>query len=71
MKVLANDGISATGKEALLNTGHELLEVTVAQDQLINYINTNNVDVIYGNVISKVLNGVYDGEFTFSKLSKK
>ena len=46
MKVLANDGISATGKEALLATGHELIEVTVAQDQLINYINKNNVDVI-------------------------
>lgn len=40
-------------------------------DQLSEILKTNNVDVIYGNVISKVFNGVYDGEFTFSKLSKK
>ncbi len=46
MKVLANDGISASGKEALTATGHELLEITVAQDKLIDYINKNNVDVL-------------------------
>ncbi len=61
MKVLANDGISATGKEALLATGHKLLEVTVAQDQLINYINTNNIDVILVRSATTVRKDIIDG----------
>ena len=60
MKVLANDGISATGKEALLATGHELIEVTVAQDQLINYINNNNIDVILVRSATKVRKDIID-----------
>lgn len=60
MKILANDGISASGKEALINTGHELLEVTVAQDQLINYINQNNVDVLLVRSATKVRKDIID-----------
>ncbi|MGB1308892.1 MAG: D-2-hydroxyacid dehydrogenase [Oceanihabitans sp.] len=43
MKVLANDGISQSGIEALQEAGFEVLTTTVAQEQLINYINTNNI----------------------------
>lgn len=46
MKVLANDGISASGIEALEAAGFEVLTTTVAQEQLVNYINTNQIDVI-------------------------
>lgn len=60
MKVLANDGISPTGKEALLATGHELIEVTVAQDQLANYINTNAVDVLLVRSATKVRKDLID-----------
>lgn len=60
MKVLANDGISPTGKEALLATGHELIEVTVAQDQLANYINTNGVDVLLVRSATKVRKDLID-----------
>ena len=60
MKVLANDGISASGKEALVNTGHELLEVTVAQNQLIDYINQNNVDVLLVRSATKVRKDIID-----------
>lgn len=31
----------------------------------------NNQDVLYGNVVSSRFNGVYDGEFTYSKLMGK
>ncbi|WP_298883845.1 D-2-hydroxyacid dehydrogenase [uncultured Polaribacter sp.] len=46
MKILANDGISESGKEALEKGGFEVLTVKVAQNQLENYINENNVDAI-------------------------
>ena len=39
MKVLANDGISASGAAAIEASGHELITTKVAQDQLENYIN--------------------------------
>ena len=46
MKVLANDGISQTGVEALETAGIEVITVKVAQEQLANYINENQVDVL-------------------------
>ncbi|WP_405201869.1 D-2-hydroxyacid dehydrogenase [Dokdonia sp. LLG6352-1] len=46
MKVLANDGISQTGIDALTAGGFEVITTNVAQDQLENYINTNEIDVI-------------------------
>jgi len=46
MKVLANDGLAQTGVSALENAGFEVILNTVAQEQLENYINENNIDVI-------------------------
>ena len=46
MKVLANDGISQTGVKALEKAGIEVITVKVAQEQLVNYINENQVDVL-------------------------
>jgi D-3-phosphoglycerate dehydrogenase len=46
MKILANDGISQSGIDALEKAGFEVLNVKVAQNQLENYINENNIDVI-------------------------
>jgi len=46
MKILANDGISISGKETLENAGYEVLTVKVAQEQLSNYINTNNISAL-------------------------
>lgn len=43
MKVLANDGISKSGIKALETGGFEVITTTVAQEQLANYINTNNI----------------------------
>jgi hypothetical protein len=44
MKVLANDGISKSGIEALEKGGFEVITTTVAQEQLVNYINENNFE---------------------------
>ena len=46
MKILANDGISQSGIDALEKGGFEVLNVKVAQNQLENYINENNIDAI-------------------------
>jgi len=46
MKVLANDGISQSGIKALEEAGFEVLTTTVAQEQLINYINTNTISTL-------------------------
>ena len=46
MKVLANDGIAASGVKALEAAGFEVDLTTVAQDQLLDYLNTNEIDVL-------------------------
>lgn len=43
MKILANDGISQSGVDALTQTGFEVITVNVAQEQLVDYINNNNI----------------------------
>jgi D-3-phosphoglycerate dehydrogenase len=46
MKVLANDGISQSGVHALKAAGFEVITTKVAQEQLANFINENNVNVL-------------------------
>ena len=46
MRVLANDGISNSGKKALLEANLEFLDNRVSQEHLQNFINENKVDVL-------------------------
>ena len=46
MKVLANDGISQSGIDALQPKGFEVITTNVAQEQLISYINENKITVL-------------------------
>lgn len=46
MKILANDGISQSGTDALKEAGFEVITTTVAQEQLVKYINDNTIDVL-------------------------
>lgn len=46
MKVLANDGISDSGKKALEDAGIEVIITKVAQRQLADYINKNKIDIL-------------------------
>tara|TARA_R110002012_G_scaffold187171_3_gene354052 strand:- start:1209 stop:2171 length:963 start_codon:yes stop_codon:yes gene_type:complete len=46
MKVLANDGVSKSGIDALEAAGFEVLTTTVAQEQLADYINKQNITVL-------------------------
>lgn len=60
MKVLANDGISNSGIEALEAGGFEVLTTTVAQEQLTNYINDNNISVLLVRSATKVRQDLID-----------
>ena len=46
MKILANDGISQSAIDALTENGFEVITVNVAQEQLVEYINTNDVKAL-------------------------
>src|SRR5690606_9863434 len=60
MKVLANDGISKSGISVLEAAGFEVITTTVAQEQLINFINTNNIDVLLVRSATKVRENLID-----------
>lgn len=60
MKILANDGISNSGKEALENAGFEVLTTTVAQNQLENFINDNGIDAILVRSATQVRSELID-----------
>ncbi len=60
MRVLANDGISKAGEELLRQSGIELLEAKVSQEQLANYINENQVEVLLVRSATKVRQELID-----------
>lgn len=60
MKVLANDGISKSGIEALEKEGFEVITTKVAQEQLINYMNEHEVDVLLVRSATKVRKDIID-----------
>tara|TARA_Y100000739_G_C20608572_1_gene467129 strand:+ start:1343 stop:2293 length:951 start_codon:yes stop_codon:yes gene_type:complete len=60
MKVLANDGISNSGIEKLESNGFEVITETVSQVDLIDYINTNNIDALLVRSATKVRKDLID-----------
>lgn len=60
MKVLANDGISESGKNALVEAGIEFVEAKVSQEQLIDFINENKIDVLLVRSATKVRKDIID-----------
>ncbi len=67
-----NKGVKVATGEYLLFLGSDdtlYKSTTLENVSKANVINT--VDVFYGNVMSQRFNGVYDGEFSYYKLSKK
>jgi D-3-phosphoglycerate dehydrogenase len=61
MKVLANDGLAKSGIAALGLSGFEVDLTTVAQDQLVDYINKNEIDVILVRSATQVRKDIIDG----------
>ena len=60
MKVLANDGVSQSGIDALEKAGFEVITTTVAQDQLVDYINKNDINVLLVRSATKVRKDIID-----------
>ncbi len=60
MKVLANDGLAQSGVRALEAAGFEVELTTVAQDQLVNYLNENNISVLLVRSATKVRTDIID-----------
>ena len=60
MKVLANDGVSQSGINALEAAGYEVITTTVAQEQLENYINANHIDVLLVRSATTVRKNIID-----------
>jgi len=46
MKILANDGISEAGKIALENAGYQVITDKVEQQNLVRYINDENIEIL-------------------------
>ena len=46
MKILANDGISAEGRQSLEAAGYTVITDNVKQEELIDYINSENIEVL-------------------------
>jgi D-3-phosphoglycerate dehydrogenase len=60
MKVLANDGISNSGIQALEKGGFEVITTKVAQEQVANYINTHQIPVVLVRSATKIRKDIID-----------
>lgn len=60
MKILANDGVSQSGIDALEKEGFEVLTTTVAQEQLVDFINENEIVALLVRSATKVRTDIID-----------
>jgi D-3-phosphoglycerate dehydrogenase len=60
MKVLANDGISAAGKNKLHMAGIQLIDNSIPQEELASFINAENIDVLLVRSATKVRKDLID-----------
>jgi D-3-phosphoglycerate dehydrogenase / 2-oxoglutarate reductase len=60
MKILANDGISKSGIDALEKAGFEVITTKVAQEQVANFINKNDITVLLVRSATKIRTAIID-----------
>ncbi|WP_413998839.1 D-2-hydroxyacid dehydrogenase [Flavobacterium sp. W1B] len=60
MKILANDGISKSGILALEKSGFEVITTKVAQEQVANFVNNNDISVLLVRSATKVRQDIID-----------
>ena len=60
MKILANDGIAASGRAVLEQEGFTVVTETVAQEDLINAINEEGYEVILVRSATKIRQDIID-----------
>ncbi|AJW62145.1 D-3-phosphoglycerate dehydrogenase [Elizabethkingia miricola] len=59
-KILANDGLSGSGIKKLIDYGFQVITDKVPQEELISYINTNQIDVLLVRSATKVRKDIID-----------
>lgn len=59
-KILANDGLEQSGIDILTQKGFEVITTKVSQDELINYINENNVEAVLVRSATQVRKDIID-----------
>ena len=60
MRILANDGISISGIEKLESNGFKVLTKSIAQDDLISYINNSKIEALLVRSTTKVRKNLID-----------
>ncbi len=60
MKVLANDGISQSGEDKLIEYGFEVITNHVPQEELVDYINSNKIAALLVRSATKVRTDIID-----------
>jgi D-3-phosphoglycerate dehydrogenase len=60
MKILANDGISQSGIDALQAAGFDVITTKVAQEQVANFVNQNQIAIILVRSATKVREDIID-----------
>lgn len=60
MKILANDGLNATGVDLLTKNGFEVIMEKIGQTELSKYINDNNIDILLVRSATKVRKDLID-----------
>lgn len=60
MNILANDGVSEAGQKKLEDAGYNVITTKVAQEQLANYINKNNISILLVRSATKVRKDIID-----------
>lgn len=69
-KILANDGISDSGKRILEDAGFEVITTNVAQNQLEGYINKNQINVLIVRSATKVNRDLLDASPTIELIGR-
>lgn len=60
MKVLANDGLDASGVKALIDKGFEVITTKIPQENLVGYINDHNISVLLVRSATQVRTDIID-----------
>jgi len=61
IKILANDGIAESGKKLLQDAGYQVITDKVAQEDLIDFINRENIEILLVRSATKVRKDIFDG----------
>lgn len=60
MKILVNDGMSASGAKALQEAGFTLFQDKIEQDKIIDFMNEHQIDAILVRSATKVQKDIID-----------